>query len=295
MPIRFPCPHCQQKLSISSKRAGMTATCPRCEKELTVPTVQPVAAAAAKGGAQAAAAPAEGSAPPADETETDDNPFSQFAVFDETELVYDTSAPPAPRSDISSAAIDRRVAVPRYVLLAQGVLLGFVALAAFTLGLLVGASFFAQPVTVAGQPCKVNGTISYASRTGNVPDAGAVVIFLPQTKDPGRRVSAQGLRPEDPLPDAPLAGAHELRDMGGAYTRADEHGRFEVQLAERGTYYVLVLSSHARRQAGQDVHTQDLVKINRFVENAADLLADSRYQFSTETVRGNRKFSAVFD
>jgi len=295
MPIRFPCPHCRQKLSISSKRAGMSATCPRCQKELTVPKVERVTAAAGPAAGQTLVPPAsEEASQQADDSQQADNPYAQFAVFDETELVYDAPAP-SPAHVAAPPNIARRISVPRYVLLTQGVLLGIVALAAFALGLMVGASFFSQSTTVSGQPCKVSGTISYASATGNLPDGGAVVLFLPQTKDPGRRISAQGLRPDEPLPNAPLAAAAEFRDMGGAYARADEQGQFEVQLAEQGVYYVLVLSSHARRQAGQDVNTQDLVKVNRFVENAADLLADSRYQFSTETVRGDRQFSAVFD
>ena len=120
-------------------------------------------------------------------------------------------------------------------------------------------------------------------------------MFLPETKNPGRRLTAEGLRPEEPLPDAPLVGAEELRNMGGAYARTDQQGRFEVQLADPGTYFVLVLSANSRRQPGQDVQTPDLVKISRFVERAADLLADSRYQFSTQTVRGDREFSAVIE
>jgi len=287
MPIRFPCPHCKQKLSISSKRSGATANCPRCQKELTVPVVNRVTAPAEPATGDVAAPPLP------DETEQDDNPYSQFAVFDETELVYDTSAPAT--ASPAAAPLGRRISVPRYVLLTQGVLLGVVALAAFALGLATGGSFFSRPASTAGQGSQIHGTISYAAGARTLPDAGAVVIFLPQTKDPGRAITAAGLRPEEPLPDAPLAGAEELRNMGGAYTRADEEGRYEVQLAEAGTYYVLVLSSHRHREAGQDINTQDLVKIRRFVENASDLLADSRYQFSTETVRGDRQFNAVFD
>jgi len=41
MPIRFACPQCRQKLSISSRRAGQTATCPRCRSTLTIPTTPP--------------------------------------------------------------------------------------------------------------------------------------------------------------------------------------------------------------------------------------------------------------
>lgn len=286
MPIRFPCPHCHQKLSISSKKSGAQATCPRCEKELTVPTVQRLAAAVSS--------TSEPPPPPvAAQTDPEDDPYAQFAVYDETELVYDTApttttAPPAP-------PLARRISLPRYVLLTQGILLGAVALSAFALGLATGGSFFGRQTDLAGAPCKVSGTISYASGGRTIPDGGAVVLFLPQTKDPGRAIAAEGLRPEEQLPNAPLAGAEELRNLGGAYTRADDNGRYQVQLAEPGTYYVLVLSRHARRGAGQDIQTQDLVKLRRFVENASDLLADSRYQFTTESVRGSRQFNAVFD
>lgn len=244
------------------------------------------AAANSAGGASSASVP-----PTASEREED--PFSQFAVFDESELVYE--APAATSSSAPSQGLVQRISVPRYVILVQGVLLGTVALFAFALGLLVGGGFFAQPAVVAGQPCKVQGTISYASGVQTLPDAGAVVMFLPETKNPGRRLTAHGLRPEDPLPEAPLVGAEELRNMGGAYARADAQGRFELQLADPGTYFVLVLSGNASRQAGQDIQTQDLVRISRFVDSASDLLADSRYQFSTETVRGDRELSAVFE
>jgi hypothetical protein len=41
MPIRFACPHCQQKLSVSSRKAGTSADCPRCKKKLAIPTPPP--------------------------------------------------------------------------------------------------------------------------------------------------------------------------------------------------------------------------------------------------------------
>jgi hypothetical protein len=286
MPIRFPCPHCRQKLSISSRKSGAQATCPRCQKELTVPMVQRVAAAAPS--------TSEPAPPPvASETDADDDPYAQFAVYDETELVYDTVAPAATAPQ--NPPLVRRISLPRYVLLTQGILLGVVALSAFALGLAAGGSFLGRQTQLAAAPCEVSGSISYASNGKAVPDAGAVVLFLPQTKDPGRAITADGLRPEEPLPDTPLAGAEALRNLGGAYTRADENGRYQVRLAEPGTYYVLVLSGHARRGAGQDIQTQDLVKLRRFVENASDLLADSRYQFTTESVRGSRQLNALFD
>ncbi len=286
MPIRFPCPHCRQKLSISTRKSGAQATCPRCGKELTVPTV-PLA--------EGAAAASEPAPPPiAADTDPQDNPYSQFAVHDdETELVYDTSTPDP--AIPAAPALTRRISLPRYVVLTQGILLGVVALLAFIVGLAAGGSFFRRQVQLAGMPCEVSGTISYAAGGRTLADAGAVVMFLPQTKNPGRAITAQGLRPEEPLPEAPLSGAEELRNMGGAYVRADEQGRYQVQLAEPGTDFVLVLSGHARRGAGQDIQTQDLVRLRRFVENASDLLADSRYQFTTESVRSSRELNAMFE
>jgi hypothetical protein len=283
MPIRFPCPHCQQKLSVSSRKAGTKAHCPRCHKELTIPE-QKTAVSSAGAPDQAAAS--------ADDEE--DDPYSQFVVYDETELVYEQAEAATPRRASPPHAVPDRVAVPRLVIYTQGALLGLVALASLVLGVLLGGTFYSAP-PLAGQPCTISGTVRYAVGGQSKPDAGAVVIVLPQTKDPGRRVPTDGLRPEEPLPEAPLAAAEEIRNMGGAYTRADDQGRFQVQLPSSGKYYVLVLSRHLRRLPSQDVNTQDLVRIARFVEDASDLLADSRYQFTTETILGDRELSAVFD
>src|SRR6185369_9352245 len=74
MPIRFSCPHCSQKLSVSTRKAGKTANCPRCKKELTVPAPE----ASALSGGEAASTSEEG--------ENEDDPYAQFVVYDETEL-----------------------------------------------------------------------------------------------------------------------------------------------------------------------------------------------------------------
>src|SRR5688572_12291107 len=216
MPIRFVCPHCQQKLSISSRKAGTVASCPRCQKELTVPAVakEPVGAVAAT----SAGSPPSAEAASEAEDAADENPYAQFAVFDDHELVYEQ--PAAPAASKAAQGLSQRISLPRYVILTQGVLLGVVALVAFALGLATGGNIFAPPQVAAG-PCQVDGTISYAADAGELPDAGAVVMFLPQTKDAGRRIKADGLRPEEPLPDAPLGGAEEIRNLGGAYARAD--------------------------------------------------------------------------
>lgn len=45
MPIGFRCHHCNQKLSVSRKKAGADVTCPTCAETTTVPTLAEAAAA----------------------------------------------------------------------------------------------------------------------------------------------------------------------------------------------------------------------------------------------------------
>src|SRR5436190_8898336 len=139
MPIRFPCPHRSQKLSVSTRKAGKTANCPRCKKELTVPAPE----AAATSDADAASTSEEG--------ENEDDPYAQFVVYDETELVYDDATPITQPGGTPS--IQDRVAVPRYVLYTQGLLLGAVALVCFIFGVLTGGTFFSAPSQSAKGAC----------------------------------------------------------------------------------------------------------------------------------------------
>jgi len=283
MPIRFSCPHCTQKLSVSTRKAGKVANCPRCKKELTVPAPEP---ATGEGGGGAATATAE-------EGENEDDPYSQFVVYDDTELVYDDAAPVSHPGGTPS--VQDRVAVPRYVLYTQGLLLGAVALTCFIFGVLTGGTFFSAPATTGKGPCTITGTVRYASGNQRLPDEGAVIIVLPETKDAGQRASAAGMTPDEPLPETPLTGVQQIRDMGGAYTRAGPQGDFSVNLASGGKYYVLVLSKHARRTGNEEVKVTDVRTLGRFFDGAIDLLADSKYRLTSETVRGDRTFTAQFD
>ena len=282
MPICFSCPHCTQKLSVSTRKAGRPANCPRCKKELTVPAPEP--ATAGQGG---------GEATTTEEGENEDDPYSQFVVYDETELVYDHAAPARHPGGTPSA--QDRVAVPRYVLYTQGLLLGAVALTCFIFGVLTGGTFFSAPATAGKGPCTITGTVRYASGNQRLPDEGAVVIVLPETKDAGQRASSSGMRPDEPLPETPLVGVQQIQDMGGAYTRAGPQGDYSLSLAGGGKYYVLVLSNHARRTGNEEVKVMDVRTLGRFFDGAIDLLADSKYQLTAETVRGDRTLTAQFD
>jgi len=293
MPIRFACPQCSQKLSVSSRKAGSSATCPRCKKQIAIPALpksDAIAHDTAKVSPQVAAHSA--TLPVHDEGEDPQQLYSQFAVYDDAELVYDTDEPV---EEVDTNIDYDRVAVPRYVLYIQGALLGIVGLVCFALGLMAGGSLFTREEPTAAQPVKLSGSVTYARGTRDVPDMSAVLVAVPQTEQLDERAPVTGLRPEDPPPDAAHRGVEILRTVGGAYARADDQGRFQLELPTSGKYFVLVLSANAKRPSSQPPATEDLLKMGRYFENAADLLGQNRYQWTAETLRSDRQLNVVFD
>src|SRR5262245_23400203 len=152
MPVRFACPHCRQKLSVTSRKAGREANCPRCQRLLTIPAIapeperlappaaepEPILATATSGADQSE------TAPPADHTEPEAaqpvtappvehrlQPYDEDP--DDFELVFDTSDDDPAASPAQSHP--DLIAVPRLVLYLQGGLLAVVALVSFALGL----------------------------------------------------------------------------------------------------------------------------------------------------------------
>lgn len=332
MPIRFACPHCHQKLSVSSRKAGTSADCPRCKRKLSIPTPPPEPARPAPARPQVAAqppvskpaifigpetTPAEKFQPPAAEqfvaaavpaTETAvavaelppqaEDPIwtPDPAGYEGMELVYDTTESTA-ISQPAFAEHTELVAIPRYVLYLQGGLLAVVALVAFTIGLLAGGAILTQPpTTAAAQACVIQGSVTYASGPRNLPDEGAVIAIIPQTQSkPDEKAPVAGLRPDDPTPGDTHRGIAILQSLGGGYTRADANGRFQVQLPDRGRYLVLVVSSRSQVRSIEEIQTGDILKLGPFFDNAADLLGNHRYQLTQESFRGDRDFDVAFE
>ncbi len=210
------------------------------------------------------------------------------------ELVYDTSD--APSVELAPQPPDL-IAVPRWIIYLQGGLLAVVALASFSIGLIAGSTFNSgeqgprEPVA-----CTLEGTINYASGNRNLADAGAVVAVIPHGKQrPDEKAPAIGLRPEDTEPDENDRGIAILREVGGAYARTDDRGRFQVRLPDRGKYLVLVISGSRRLKSLDEISTKDLVELAPFFDNAADLLGRQRYQLTQEVVRGDRRLDVVFE
>lgn len=329
MPIRFACPQCRQKLSVSSRKAGARGECPRCKQPLKIPDLpegdepEPAATTAQQPApmplAAQAAAPTEAQAPPpaapigpslaelppepppdVPPPQVPDAPASQaepFPSFDEIELIYETEDSDY-RDMTESASPQDVIAVPRYVIYLQGGLLGVVALASFAIGLIAGGAFSSGSGSTAGLPqaSVVSGTVSYVSGNRVFPDEGAVIILLPQNNQkPEERAMVAGLRPGDPPPGELHRGLAVLRQLGAGYARADDKGHYSVQLPDRGRYLMLVISQARQLKSAADIQTQDILKIGPYFDNGADLIGKQRYRLTTESIRGNRQINVEFD
>jgi hypothetical protein len=278
MPIKFACQHCDQVLSVSSSKIGRRAKCPKCQQPITVPDAQQAAESIAR---------RKTAAPPSNNEDL----FSQFVVYDDSaELVYESEEPPG-RSRAETQSIDRsKVAVARVILYIQGALLGVVALVCFALGVVAGraTSPGVSAISDEPQPCTITGTVAYTSSGGEeIPDAGAVVLIVPQNAKPDERAGVQGLGPNDPPPTASDRPVTALRSIGGDYTRADIDGRYRLHVPDRGEYFVLFLSRTAKREQNEPLDNMEMAELGRYVLPATDLIGTNRYRWMRERVKGD--------
>ncbi|ADB17701.1 hypothetical protein Psta_3036 [Pirellula staleyi DSM 6068] len=286
MPIRFACPKCSQKLSVSSRKAGSEAVCPRCKTTIAIPAEE--APAAAPASAQVATTTTNTTTADAEEG------FPQYLVFDDHELVYEHDE--EHHDEQSAAGQPEYIAIPRWTLYAQGGLLLGVGLICFLLGILMGSSLLSTPAAPrAAEACLITGKITVKISGQTLPDAGAVVMIVPEsTANIDERIPVSGLRPDDPLPARDQRGLSILRSIGGGFARCDENGSYAIELPDRGKYYVLVISSDIASGAASIPKTEDILKIRSYFDLPVDLLGKNRYRWTLETVRGNRSYSTSF-
>jgi hypothetical protein len=297
MVIRFACPHCQQRLTVSARKAGASATCPRCKQAVTIPS-EP-AATPANPGTGAAREAALSLSLQAPHSERSSPPLPQIIPYDERpELIYEIEEyPHAASTDIAQVDFDR-VSVPRWALYLQGGLLAGVALVSFILGVLMGGSLGGSSPTTPGvpQPCEVSGVISVATAGGKeFPDDGAVVIALPHDEHPDERAPVEGLRPEDTDQASNVRGTQMIELWRGGITRTDLQGRYRLRLPDRGKYFVLVISHHSPRSREKPPETAAMQQMGRFFESPSDLVGGKSYSWELKPVRGDVKLNKIFD
>jgi hypothetical protein len=300
MPIKFPCQSCRRILSVSSRKVGRKAQCPKCGQPLVVPTAEEAETALAL--VQAALVEStlvestlvESERAPGKEPE--DDPLAQFVIYDDEEDFHfdktaaDNDAPPRDAERIDPS----RVALPRIVLYVQGVLLGVVALVFFTLGLVIGMRSGGGGDEQAGRPrpCEISGAVVYMDEAQRqAPDQGAVVIVLPKGTTPADKIDYQGLGPHDPAPPAGHAGVAAIQRIGGGFARADVEGKFTLRVPDRGDYYVLVISAGENRPDGAGTDRRVLAELGNYFTSATDLLGRSLYRWEEERVQYDRQMN----
>jgi hypothetical protein len=291
MPIRFLCTHCGQRLSVGTQKAGQTATCPKCKASITVPTLpdeQPILAGAAP------------EAPPLADPPVPRPADASFDMGGDVEIVVEPPVPMpgrAPRTSADDTSIDYdRIALPRYVIFAQGILLALVGLICFLLGMAVGGAVSESGGGRAETPTPVaiTGTVAVAAGANRTPDRAATVVFLPLDAEPEEKTSLEGIRPGDD-PAKGVKVRDYIRAIGGSVAFCDDRGQFSLQLAERGRYHLLVISANAPPNRGKPLDLQEVAQIGKYFDLSTDPLADFRYQWRTESVRGSRRINVDFD
>jgi hypothetical protein len=274
MTIRFACTHCGQRLSVHDEKVGKRAKCPKCKQPITVPTSEAAAAQLAEVRAARAEAELE-------------DALAEFVVYDDedVELIYETED--EPRTAPSPQADENYVAVPRYIVYVQGILLGFVAVISFALGILVGGSTATNMNTgdADAGPVLLSGRITFRN-SGNeqVPDEGGVVIALPATARPEQKIDIQGLRPGDEPPGDNHPGVLAIREIGGNIDQVDLDGNFRLQLSEPGRYFVLMLSGHTRAVDGTTPDREHLAQMGRYFTSPLDLIGTHKHFWRNERV-----------
>ena len=300
MPIRFACEQCGQKLTARSRQVGHVAKCPKCKQGVTVPEMSTRSTGESRPAGPESPRESDGkhreSYGEPDTIDGEQDVYSQFAVYDDdAEWVYEDETDQTSKTPVE-VNIDR-VSIPRNVLYVQGILLAVVAVVAFVFGILVGGGRDApESVQTVAKPCTVNGHVRYLTQNGaEIPDEGTVVILVPQDRRPSseQRSPVEGLRPADPLPQENHPARRAIRMFGGAYTRTDANGAYDLRLPATGQYFVLVLSKNRYRDATENAVRADLAQIGGYFLPATELLSDHRYQWKSVMVRADQTLSDV--
>jgi hypothetical protein len=308
MPIRFRCQHCRQRLSVRSKKAGAVVLCPACKNKVVVPIPpkpgetpppsEPALAAQPSAEAEQASLSmaADDAAPEYVSPEVDESgvAFPEFNVYDyETEFIYEAGE----EDEGPREAVDfDRVAVPRWVLYAQGVLLGVVALVGFAFGVIMGSA--APRLNEAARqtgPLTISGSVAYnAGDNLPTPDSGAAVLLVPEDARPEQKAAVNSFLPGGALVDASDPAVLALREIGGDFTRADARGEFRLVAPQPGPYFLLIISAHLDRPASERPAPQDLAELGRYIESAPELLGQKRYRWARRRFQESEQVPHVF-
>ncbi|WP_437206283.1 hypothetical protein [Planctomicrobium sp. SH664] len=319
MPIKFRCTHCRQLLGISRAKAGSATDCPTCGRAIRVPDlngrVAPlppprlnledddlVHALDALAGIEKGTQQVVGRFPPPAAVAVLPEPQQRIAVTPEL-VPHDVR--PSNQGDVEEDLLARLseipVTAPHRPPAAEGVerfasliLIGL-CLASLACGIWLGRVLFrgtseAAPAAAAAarepapQPAAaprshVRGTVRYQAPTGDrLVDRGARILALPLLRVGTVRLAGAGFRVGASDADQAVLAASATALQGG-FTTVDAQGQFQLDVAERGRYGVLIAS---RYQPGDDTATLPVdlqAFLDRYFEQPGQVLGKVRYDY----------------
>ncbi len=297
MPIRFFCPECQAKLTVSRRYAGHRGRCPTCKTKVQVPDIFVPEQAIAKQLDSQGTRQAQPGETVADEalaassnladSEREKNAAGDSLAADDAERVAAITSQPV-RSRWLDSELVELVHVPRWVVYLQGALLGIVATSFFVFGLAVGNH--TKVVSQRDQPateCWVEGSVYYDVDNYRAADLGAVVMWLPIDRKPSTRPPANTLRPGsfEPLDNPSI---ETIQQMGGAVVRANQDGSFQTTLEGQRSYWLLVISKN-KQTAVDEISKQTRAELGAYFFPVEDLLGDRAFFWSKVKLSGTKK------
>ena len=287
MPILFRCDNCSAKLSIKAAKAGQEIDCPKCDHPQIVPqksTLSRQKKAKSTVGSNSQDSSASDSSDVDESGES--NPFEEFAVYDDSELIY-TDDDLKSKSSYANVDFDK-ISIPRKVVYLQAALLGLSAFFFFSIGWWLGAASKSAPTTtMADLQCVVTGSVFYSDGKQKTVDEGAVVMFLPTDESPQTRPNGELLRPGNRLTsqnDEVLI----IREVGGGIGSISTDGNYRFELAP-GSYYFCVISNHKKRDEDSKPSTQELGEMGTYFYPIDKLIAEQDYHWGTVRVRAKNQ------
>lgn len=144
-----------------------------------------------------------------------------------------------------------------------------------------------QTPAVAPGASTVQGRVTYVAENGaTLPDVGASVLLLPQSKKGAVRLDVAGfLAGAEPV-DVGVARA-AIRALGGDVATADDAGRYGLTVPATGDYHLLAISRHAARDPAEVVSGAVQEVLAAYFFRPASLLGSLRFDFEPLQATGS--------
>ncbi len=127
------------------------------------------------------------------------------------------------------------------------------------------------------------------------PDADAVVMVLPQQSPPKYPISVTGLSPNDDLFDPHGDGVQQIVEIGGGYQHTGAGGEFSLPIKSAGRYWVLMISSHAKRNEDEPIDPAAIRSLQKYCRHVEQLIGEYRFTLNEyDFEHGNYVLKEIF-